>query len=99
MSLTLSCMQETQTIDLEETREDEKLISRHSSILNFQSVYSVTHRNKLDKWNQTDRDLVEASAKYAVYMIAIYTHLLAMYMQVCIFPITLSNLIIFHVSI
>jgi sn1-specific diacylglycerol lipase len=82
-SLTLSCMQASQIFDIEETREDEKQISRHSSSINFQSIYSVTHRKQLDKWNQTDRDVVESSAKYSIYMIAIYTHLLAMYMQPC----------------
>lgn len=75
-------MRDLEVVSAEETREDEKEVNRHSSRTNFQSVYSVTHRKKLDKWNQTDRDLVESVAKYAVYMIAIYTHLLAMYMQV-----------------
>ena len=47
------------------------------------SPYSVICRKDLDITNEIDRDIVEAAASYAVYMIAIYTHLMVMYTQPC----------------
>jgi hypothetical protein len=47
------------------------------------SPHSITLRKALDRNVTADRDLIESAAKYSVYMIAIYTHLLALYMQPC----------------
>ena len=43
----------------------------------------ITMRRELDRRCPADHDLVENIAKYSVYMIAIYTHLLAIFMQPC----------------
>lgn len=47
------------------------------------SPHSIVQRKTLDRNILEDRELIEAAAKYSVYMIAIYTHLLALYMQPC----------------
>ena len=47
------------------------------------SERSILTRRNLDIQNYEDRMLVNEAANYAVYMIAIYTHLMAMYVQPC----------------
>ena len=47
------------------------------------SSCSVITRRKLVIHHSVDREIVEAAADYAVYMIAIYTHLMVMYTQPC----------------
>lgn len=69
--------------DLEEARDDQE--GYDGSYLNSRKMsnYSINHRSILDRKNESDRALIESAAKYAKYMIAIYTHLLALYMQPC----------------
>ena len=50
------------------------------------SPHSIVERKSLDRNILADRELIESAAKYSVYMIAIYTHLLALYMQPCTGP-------------
>ena len=45
--------------------------------------HQVTTRKDVDRRVPADQALMENIAKYSVYMIAIYTHLLAVYMQPC----------------
>ena len=47
------------------------------------SLHSVSYRRDLLSSSKADRDVIEAAAKYAVYMIALYTHLMVMYTQPC----------------
>ena len=70
-------------VDVEEARDGEDLRTAFISNNNVMSPFAVSDRRTLDKRNEADRALIEIAAKYAVYMIAIYTHLLALYMQPC----------------
>lgn len=76
---------ENETIfrDIEESceRDEGNSPSNFASQSISLSPHSVVLRRDLDKRCETDRRIVETAAKYAVYMIAIYTHLLALYMQ------------------
>lgn len=47
------------------------------------ALHSVAYRRTLDSNCKEDRDAVEAAAKYAVYMIAMYTHLMVLYTKPC----------------
>lgn len=47
------------------------------------ALHSVSYKRTLDSSCKEDRDAVEAAAKYAVYMIAMYTHLMVLYTQPC----------------
>jgi sn1-specific diacylglycerol lipase len=70
-------------VDIEEARDCEEIRTAFISNNNVMSPFAVSDRRTLDKRNEADRVLIEVAAKYAVYMIAIYTHLLALYMQPC----------------
>ena len=47
------------------------------------SLHSVSYRRDLLSSSKADRAVIESAAKYAVYMIALYTHLMVMYTQPC----------------
>ena len=47
------------------------------------ALHSVSYSRTLDSSCKADRDAVEAAAKYAVYMIAMYTHLMVLYTRPC----------------
>lgn len=47
------------------------------------SLHSVSYRRDLSSGSKIDRDVIEAAAKYAVYMIALYTHLMVLFTQPC----------------
>ena len=76
---------ESKFLDLEESCEGEERQPLSSSLSQSMllSPHSVVLRRDLDKRSEIDRAIVETAAKYAVYMIAIYTHLLALYMRPC----------------
>jgi hypothetical protein len=47
------------------------------------SVHAVAYRRDLDKNSQSDRDTLELVAKYSVHMLAMYTHLMVLFVQPC----------------
>jgi hypothetical protein len=74
---------DTRDIDLEESREDDEVGDMNRSESLVHSTVSVNTRKDLDKQNESDRALIEAAAKYAVHMVAVYTHFFALYLHPC----------------
>lgn len=72
-----------QSIDIEEARDGDESRTAFITNDNVLSPFAVSDRRTLDRSSPADRAMIEVAAKYAVYMIAIYTHLLALYMQPC----------------
>ena len=58
------------------------IIPSHTPFL-LSSHHQISTRRDVDRRVPSDQALMENIAKYSVYMIAIYTHLLAVYMQPC----------------
>jgi hypothetical protein len=66
-----------------ETMEDYDDQNQSSRQLTRLSVHAVAYRRDLDKNSKSDRDTLELVAKYSVHMLAMYTHLMVLFVQPC----------------
>lgn len=66
-----------------ETMEDYDNENQSNRPLRRMSVHAVAYKRDLDKKSKSDRDILEEVAKYSVHMLAMYTHLMVLFVQPC----------------